>query len=332
MAVWQKFLDEHWSVRYWRRSSMQTPAHISGPNAFNKPRADLFDMQDEITTRLARRVGIELVAAEGQRAERERPDNMDAVDLAMRGRAIMNRPFSVENAHEARALFEAALRLDRNHVGAPVGLAESHVFEVRTFASTDRVEQLRAAETAIDKALVLAPSNANAHFVHAVLLHLMRAPERALEECELAIVLDRNMPNAHANAGFMKLMVGRGEETEGDIGERSDSIRAIRPEQLVHFDGRREPVPRPVRARGGASAPLRRHEPAPSHGSLFPGVCIGPRRPDGRGGAGRDAGLKLDPNFSVAKFRDDQRSDPVYLHQRERVYDGLRKAGVPEGQ
>jgi hypothetical protein len=46
----------------------------------------------------------------------------------------------------------------------------------------------------------------------------------------------------------------------------------------------------------------------------------------------RDAGLKLDPNFSVAKFRDDQRSDPVYLQQRERVYDGLRKAGVPEGQ
>jgi hypothetical protein len=46
----------------------------------------------------------------------------------------------------------------------------------------------------------------------------------------------------------------------------------------------------------------------------------------------RDAGLKLDPNFSVAKYRDDPRGNhPVYLQQRERVYEGLRKAGVPEG-
>jgi class 3 adenylate cyclase/TolB-like protein len=79
---------------------------------FDKPRADVFDMQDEITVRLARSIGIELVAAEGRRAERERPHNMDAVDLTMRGRAILNLPPSVENARTARALFEAALRLD----------------------------------------------------------------------------------------------------------------------------------------------------------------------------------------------------------------------------
>ena len=42
-------------------------------------------MQDEITTRLARIVGIQIVAAEGRRAERERPNNMDAVDLGYEG-------------------------------------------------------------------------------------------------------------------------------------------------------------------------------------------------------------------------------------------------------
>ena len=62
----------------------ETGAHLWAER-FDKPRADIFDMQDEITTRLARTVGIELVAAEGRRAERERPNNMDAVDLAMRG-------------------------------------------------------------------------------------------------------------------------------------------------------------------------------------------------------------------------------------------------------
>ena len=47
----------------------------------------------------------------------------------------------------------------------------------------------------------------------------------------------------------------------------------------------------------------------------------------------RDAGLVLDPNFSVARYRNDRRSDnPVFLQQRERMLEGLRKACVPEGQ
>ena len=71
-----------------------TGAHLWAER-FDKPRADIFDMQDEITTRLARTVGIELVAAEGRRAERERPNNMDAIDLAMRGWAILNQPLSL---------------------------------------------------------------------------------------------------------------------------------------------------------------------------------------------------------------------------------------------
>ena len=310
-----------------------TGAHLWAER-FDKPRADLFDMQDEITTRLARTVGIELVAVEGLRAERERPDNMDAVDLAMRGRAIMNRPFSVENAKEARTLFEAALRIDGNNVDALVGLAESHVFEVRTFASTARVEQLRAAETAIDKALALAPNNANAHFVRAMLLHLMRAPERALEESELAIALDRNLPWAHANAGFMKLMIGRGEETEADIGEairlspRDPDLSSwyILMGVANMFLGRYEHAVEHLRRSVGMN-------PRVAMAHLFLAAALALTGRMAEAAEARDASLKVDPSFTVARFRDDPRSDhPVYLQQRERVYEGLRKAGVPEGR
>ena len=79
----------------------ETGAHLWAER-FDKPRADIFDMQDEITTRLARTVGVELVAAEGRRAERERPNNMDAVDLAMRGWAILNQALSLRRARAAR--------------------------------------------------------------------------------------------------------------------------------------------------------------------------------------------------------------------------------------
>lgn len=43
-------------------------------------------------------------------------------------------------------------------------------------------------------------------------------------------------------------------------------------------------------------------------------------------------GRRLASNFTIAKFRREAPGDnPVYLAQRERIYDGMRKAGVPEG-
>jgi tetratricopeptide (TPR) repeat protein len=44
------------------------------------------------------------------------------------------------------------------------------------------------------------------------------------------------------------------------------------------------------------------------------------------------AGLALDPSFTIRRFRDGASSDnPTYLAARERIYQGLRMAGVPEG-
>jgi Flp pilus assembly protein TadD len=44
------------------------------------------------------------------------------------------------------------------------------------------------------------------------------------------------------------------------------------------------------------------------------------------------AGLKLDPSFTICRFRANVASDnPTYLAQRERIYEGMRKAGLPEG-
>jgi hypothetical protein len=43
------------------------------------------------------------------------------------------------------------------------------------------------------------------------------------------------------------------------------------------------------------------------------------------------AGLAIDPNFTVARFSAGLRNDnAVFLAQRERVIEGMRKAGMPE--
>jgi tetratricopeptide (TPR) repeat protein len=44
------------------------------------------------------------------------------------------------------------------------------------------------------------------------------------------------------------------------------------------------------------------------------------------------AGLALYPSFTIRRYRTNTpSSNPVYLAGRERIYEGLRMAGVPEG-
>ena len=44
------------------------------------------------------------------------------------------------------------------------------------------------------------------------------------------------------------------------------------------------------------------------------------------------AGLALDATFTISRFRNSRATDnPIYLTGREHIYEGMRKAGVPEG-
>ena len=48
--------------------------------------------------------------------------------------------------------------------------------------------------------------------------------------------------------------------------------------------------------------------------------------------AAAQAGLALDPTFTMRRFRVGASSDnAIYLAGRERIYEGMRIAGVPEG-
>ena len=48
--------------------------------------------------------------------------------------------------------------------------------------------------------------------------------------------------------------------------------------------------------------------------------------------AAAKAGLALDPSFTISRYRNGEPSDnSTYLASQERVYQGMRMAGVPEG-
>ena len=310
----------------------ETGAHLWAER-FDKPRADLFDMQDEIISRLARSVGVELVAAEGRRADLKQPHEMDALDFAMRGLACMNRHRSPDNWKEARIHFEAALKIDGRNVPALTGLAYSHVQELFVYASSNPKEQIRLAEEAISKASALAPDDAHVHYVQDELWHVSAMPARAMREFEFAISLDRNLAAAYAGAGFEKVLLGQAEEAEGYISQairlsprdpRLDQwmgLMGIADVFLGKFDQAEERLRTSVWMNPNVAI---------NHFFLAASLAMIGRTSEASEAA--TAGRRVDPNFTVSHFQEGARSsNPVYLRQREGVYEGMRKAGIPDG-
>ena len=94
---------------------------------FDKPLADLFDMQDEIVARLAGALNAQLVAAEARRAEQA--PTPDSMDLYFQGLAWFNKGRTPDNVAQARSFFDRALAADPDNVDALIGSARADAVE-----------------------------------------------------------------------------------------------------------------------------------------------------------------------------------------------------------
>jgi TolB-like protein/class 3 adenylate cyclase/Tfp pilus assembly protein PilF len=308
----------------------ETGSHLWAER-FDKPVADLFDMQDEIVSRLANRLGQELARAEAKRAERAAtPDSMDHYFL---GLAHFNKGLTAENLDKARPHFDRALDLDPDNVEALVQRALVNVIFVANHLSDDRAKHLRSAEADLTKALRLRPENPAAHAALGASRMFSNRAAQGIAECERALAIDRNYATAHMWIGMAKYLTGRNDETEAHILEAlrisprdnyafvwmlfagSAKLGAGCDEEAIVWFNR--------------SIELNPNYPTP-HFLLAAAL--------GRLGHLEDAreetrvGLELNPGFTIARFRLAAFSDhPVYLAGRERIYEGFRKAGLPEG-
>jgi tetratricopeptide (TPR) repeat protein len=109
--------------------------------------------------------------------------------------------------------------LDPANAYGLIGVAAVDLQVALNFLTDDRAGRLAAAEAALLKALALAPDNAIAHLLLAVVqMSTDRAPE-GVRQCERALQLDRNLAGAHAQIGNGKLRLGKAEETEAHVRE-----------------------------------------------------------------------------------------------------------------
>ena len=184
----------------------ETGAHLWAER-FNRKASDLLEIQDDITRCIAFELTAELVEAESKRLIRERPNNLDAVDLAMQARALLNKPPSREQNAQIRQLYEKALAIDPQNVDALIGLAASYLTGIHDLHASEDHEWNRRATDAVNSALAIEPRNARAFLAKSRVLAYSNERDyrgeldEATAAAETAVTLDPNLAGAYGWLG-----------------------------------------------------------------------------------------------------------------------------------
>jgi adenylate cyclase len=181
----------------------ETDAHLWAEQ-FDGDIGDLFALQDEVTSRIANALGVELIAAEAARPT-EYPD---ALDYILRGRAALLKPRTPDAYREAIDFFEHALQLEPRSVEAQSRLAIVLTGRVLDQMSASTAADIASAEGLVRQALETAPRSPRAHYAKGQLLRVHKRYVEAIPEYETALAYDRNWVHALGPLSECKLFAG----------------------------------------------------------------------------------------------------------------------------
>ena len=203
---------------------------------FDRQLKDIFQLQDEITYRIAATVAPELEKVEAKRISTKHPHNLDAWDYYQRGASLLFE-FSKQGNDQARKMFLAAIEMDLRYSKAHTGLAYSYHRDLFWNYADDRLQWiewfLQAARNAVkhddtdssahlvlgyaymwdrqydlaiaaeQRAVTLHPGNAFAHVALGEALDLSGDPRQAIPHMQAGIEMNENDPRIHTFIGAL---------------------------------------------------------------------------------------------------------------------------------
>jgi adenylate cyclase len=168
---------------------------------------DIGRMEDEITGRIAASLDIQLIRAEGQRAEAAAQP--DALDLRLRATSLFYSSMLPEHTLATRELLQRSAALDSRSAETWARLGQVIVSDYLTSWNETGRTELREAENAVRRALQIDPNHALAHVVQGLVRRAQGEHHEALVAFNRAIELDRNLALAYAQKGNALTLVGR---------------------------------------------------------------------------------------------------------------------------
>ena len=193
--------------------------------SYDEALADLFTLQDKITTHIVSALAVRVTQIEQRRVLAKPTESLEAYEYLLRVRPALQHPTRAGNL-EARALLHRAIQIDPNYAAAYAALGETyHIATSMGWAQSPAVFLDRAEQFA-NKALSLNEFEVRAHVILARIHIFHQRFKQAEAELERAIAINPNDAQGLAGRGNVLLWLG---ETDAAI-EALERAQRIDPE------------------------------------------------------------------------------------------------------
>jgi len=310
------------------RINVQFIDAISGQHvwaeSYDRDLKDIFGLQDEVILKITSAMSVKLTAGEQARAWAKGTKSLEAYLKIMQGREYRYKGNRESNAM-ARRLAEEAIALDPKYAEAYTLLGTIYINDVYLGTSRPKESIAKAIELT-QKALAMNGSLADAHSLLGVLYSWSGRYEEGIAEAERGVELDPNSGQAHYNLTVVLRWAGKSKEAIPVI-QKALRLEPIPPDNyvqqlaLLYFQ-----TGECKEAIAACDKGLKRD---PDHlvSRIIMAAVYGSC---GREKEARKEGyevLRINPKFTVESF---MKVIPYKNpSDRDRVAEGLRKAGLP---
>ena len=192
----------------------ETGAHLWA-DRFEEDIANLFKLQDQVVARLANTLRYELVMAEAERNARSQ--NPDAIDLAMRGRALLWPPFTKDKTDAAHVLFESALKFDPNSSEALAGDAYMYTLEYAFGSRNSEIDYDAKILGQADRSITVDRDNMLAYVAKSFYLLVSLRPNDAFRAADAGLAIDPNSAPLLATRSIAETYLRQFEQAKSDV-------------------------------------------------------------------------------------------------------------------
>jgi TolB-like protein/class 3 adenylate cyclase/Tfp pilus assembly protein PilF len=307
---------------------------------FDTLRADLLQTQDEIVARLARAMDVQLAQAETARLKRTPAANPDAEDLALQCQAgVQKGGYFGKEADAGYHQCEQALAADPNNVRALDWLSNKFYVPVIIGRSADPKGDLKRADELVAKGLAFDPNDAGLHADKGFILYAQGRFDESIAEYERAFALDPAFVAADGGLGNTYLSLGEFEKSR-EFYDKAIRLSPRDPVLSYWYSGK-----------GAAHFGLKQYDQAVdaarraiaigpnnvlAHGLLLAALALNGHEAEAHEALQPYLALPVPEPKTIAAWKElesgfiNEHSDPRLLEYRDRLFDGLRKAGMPE--
>jgi eukaryotic-like serine/threonine-protein kinase len=162
---------------------------------YDRKLSDSLSVQEDISREISEKLRLRLTGEDKKRLTRYDTTNAEAYQFYLRGRYLWNKRTSA-GLQSAIEQFQQAIERDPNYALGYVGLADSYAL-LEEYAGLPSSQTLPKARSAVDRALTLDDSMAEAHTSSALIYQEMWRWGEAEAEFRRAISLNPNYATAH---------------------------------------------------------------------------------------------------------------------------------------